>query len=68
MQKAGLEAEIARLDRQRAAHFDDQLNIRRRIADAEERARPCHPARTKDIRLDIEQHISTRGDAFAMAL
>ena len=38
MQKAGLEGEIARLDRQRAAHFDDQLAVRRRIADAEARA------------------------------
>ena len=66
MQKAGLEAEIARLDRQRAAHFDDQLNIRRRIADAKsEHSRAIQ--RAKEIRLDIEQHISTRGDAFAMA-
>ena len=31
MQKAGLENEIARLERQRAAHIDDQLDIRRRI-------------------------------------
>jgi hypothetical protein len=65
MQKAGLEAEIARLDRQRAAHFDDQLNIRRRIADA--RAEHDHAVqRIKDIRADIEQRISTRGDAFSL--
>ena len=61
MQKAGLEAEIARLDRQRAAHFDDQLNIRRRIADAQsEHAHAIQ--RAKDIRADIAQHISTRGE------
>ena len=35
MQKARLEAEIARLDRLRAAHVDDQHAIRRQIRDAE---------------------------------
>lgn len=35
MRKAGLEADIARLERQRAAHFDDQLAVRRTIRDAE---------------------------------
>ena len=34
MQKAGLESEIARLERQRAAHVDDQHAIRRQIRDA----------------------------------
>lgn len=34
MQKAGLESEIARLERLRAAHFDDQHAIRRSIAQA----------------------------------
>ena len=34
MQKAGLESEIARLQRQRAAHVDDQHAIRRQIHDA----------------------------------
>jgi N12 class adenine-specific DNA methylase/adenine-specific DNA methylase len=65
MQKAGLEAEIARLDRQRAAHFDDQLNIRRRIADAT-REHTHATQRIADIGLDLKQHISTRGDAFGV--
>ena len=65
MQKAGLEAEIARLDRQRAAHFDDQLNIRRRIADAEAEHRHA-TRRIADIGKDLIQHVSTRGDAFRM--
>jgi len=34
MQKAGLESEIARLQRQRAAHIDDQHAIRRQIHEA----------------------------------
>ena len=43
MQKAGLESEIARLQRQRAAHVDDQHAIRRQIRDAH--ARPAHAER-----------------------
>jgi hypothetical protein len=34
MQKAGLESEIARLQRQRAAHVDDQHAVRRQLRDA----------------------------------
>ena len=34
MRKAGLESEIARLQRQRAAHIDDQHAIRRQIREA----------------------------------
>ena len=34
MRKAGLESEIARLQRQRAAHVDDQHAVRRQIRDA----------------------------------
>jgi N12 class adenine-specific DNA methylase/adenine-specific DNA methylase len=65
MQKAGLEAEIARLGRLHAAHVDDQHAIRRQIRDA-----------TKDIELstrriegigkDIERLVPTQGDAFKM--
>jgi len=65
MQKAGLENEIARLERQRAAHFDDQLDIRRRIHAArhdQERAE----ARIAAIREDLGRRIPTRGDAFTM--
>ena len=35
MQKAGLEADIARLERLRAAHVDDQHAVRRQLRDAE---------------------------------
>src|SRR5271165_5483924 len=35
LQKAGLEGEIARLDRQRAAHFDDQLAVSRQLRNAQ---------------------------------
>jgi len=64
IQKAGLESEIARLERQRAAHFDDQLNIRRQIRNTRhdlEAAEKLIPA----IRTDLARRVPTRGDAFA---
>jgi N12 class adenine-specific DNA methylase len=65
MRKAGLEAEIARLQRQRAAHVDDQHAIRRQIRDA--RHDQAHAqARIAVITADLARHTPTRGDAFAM--
>jgi N12 class adenine-specific DNA methylase/adenine-specific DNA methylase len=65
MQKAGLEGEIARLERQRAAHFDDQLDVRRRImstsADLDAATR-----RIGHIKQDLESRIPTRGEGFYM--
>ena len=56
MQKAGLEGEVARLQRQRDAHFDDQLNVRRQIQNA---VHDQHAAerRIAGIRQDIERRI-----------
>jgi len=65
MQKAGLEAEIARLDRLRAAHIDDQPALRRQIRDAE-RDIEISTRRIADIGRDIERLIPTSGDAFTM--
>lgn len=67
MQKAGLEAEIARLDRLRAAHIDDQHAIRRQIRDAE-RDIELATRRIGEIVQDIERLVSTAGDAFAMTV
>jgi N12 class adenine-specific DNA methylase/adenine-specific DNA methylase len=65
MQKAGLEAELARLDRLHDAHFDDQHAIRRAIHAAE-----CSLAsasgRIAQIEQDIAQRTQTRGDLFTM--
>ena len=67
IQKAGLEAEIARLERQRDNHFDEQIAIRRKIdrlgRDAEE-AR----IRIAEIESDIAKRKPTRGDAFEMTV
>ena len=65
MQKAGLEAELARLDRLRDAHFDDQHAIRRAIH-AAERSLASASGRIAQIEQDIAQRTHTRGDLFTM--
>ena len=67
MQKAGLEADIARLDRLRAAHVDDQHAIRRQIRDAE-REIEHSTKRIGQIDQDIQRLVPSTGDAFAMAV
>ena len=65
MQKAGLEGEIARLNRQRAVHFDDQLAVRRQISIAEFDRQAAH-RRVEQIGQDLRQRIPTRGDGFGL--
>jgi len=65
MQKAGLEAEIARLERLRAAHQDDQFAIRRQIRDAERDSKYA-TRRIEEIGRDIDRLVPTAGDAFSM--
>jgi hypothetical protein len=65
MRKAGLESEIARLQRQRAAHIDDQHAIRRQIRDAT-RDHAHAEARVRAITTDLVRRQSTRGDEFTM--
>ena len=67
IQKAGLEAEIARLERQRAAHFDDQQDIRRRIHNARADL-ALADQRIQGTHQDIVRRVPTRGDAFAMRI
>ncbi|RWB97228.1 MAG: lactate dehydrogenase [Mesorhizobium sp.] len=65
MQKAGLESDIGRLERLRAAHQDDQFAIRRQIRDAE-RDIEYSSRRIGEISKDIERLIPTAGEAFRM--
>jgi hypothetical protein len=65
IQKAGLETEIARLERQRAAHFDDQLNIRRQIQNARH-DRDTAEKKIAAIREDPSRRVTTGGEAFAL--
>ena len=67
IQKAGLDAEIARLERLRAAHLDNQLSIRHTVEGA--RNTIADAARKLDsIRSDIARRVPTRGEQFAMTI
>ncbi|QDK35615.1 helicase-related protein [Sphingomonas sp. IC081] len=66
MRKAGLDAEVARLERLRDAHVDDQFNIRRmirRTIDAIDEGR----ARIVKLEQDIAQRIPTREEEVILA-
>jgi N12 class adenine-specific DNA methylase/adenine-specific DNA methylase len=67
MLKAGLEADIARLERLRAAHQDDQFAIRRQIRDAE-RDIEYSTRRIAEIGEDLARLVPTVGDAFGMSV
>lgn len=67
MQKAGLEADIARLERLRAAHQDDLFAIRRQIRDSH-RDIEFSTRRIGEIGQDIERLVPTAGDAFSMTV
>ncbi|WP_026622766.1 N12 class adenine-specific DNA methylase/adenine-specific DNA methylase (plasmid) [Ensifer sp. WSM1721] len=67
MQKAGLEADIARLERLRAAHEDDLFAVRRQIRDAEREIETA-TRRIGDIGKDLERLVPTSGDAFTMTV
>ena len=67
MQKAGLEADIARLERLRAAHIDDQHAVRRQMRDAQ-RDIELSVRRVGEIGQDIERLTPTAGDAFSMSV
>lgn len=67
MQKAGLEADVARLERLRAAHEDDQYAVRRQMRDAE-REMEVSTRRIAEIGQDIAWLKPTGGDAFTMVV
>jgi len=67
LQKAGLEAEIARLRRLRAAHIDDGHAVRRNIADARAQA-ASSAARIGQIEADLLVRTPTRGDLFRIEI
>ncbi len=67
MQKAGLEADLARLERLRAAHIDDQHAVRRQIRDADHDI-DISTRRIAEIGEDIERLVPTAGEAFAMSV
>jgi N12 class adenine-specific DNA methylase/adenine-specific DNA methylase len=67
MQKAGLEAELARLRRLSDAHIDGQIAIRRTLNEARWTITDA-TKRIAALDQDIARRIDTRGEAFAMVL
>jgi hypothetical protein len=67
MQKAGLEAEIARLIRLQDAHIDNQMAVRRTVQGAKSSIE-YNQQRITEIATDLAQRIETRGDLFALTL
>lgn len=67
MQKAGLAADIARLERLRAAHIDDEHAVRRQIRDAQ-RDIEYSTRRLGEVGKDIERIVPTTGDGFSMVV
>src|SRR5208337_1445368 len=67
MRKAGIASEIARLERLRDSHFDDQLAIRRKIGFGERRLDDA-TQRIAEIAQDLAQRTPTRGEAFVMTV
>jgi hypothetical protein len=67
MQKAGLEAEIARLIRLQDAHIDNQMAVRRTIQGAKASIEH-NRQRVADITADLAQRMETRTDLFAFTL
>ncbi|GBQ21546.1 DNA methylase [Acetobacter estunensis NRIC 0472] len=65
IQKAGLEADIARLERLQAAHYDDQFNVRRQIQHAE-RDIATGASIIPKLEAAIARRVSTKGEAFAL--
>ncbi|MBB2157912.1 DEAD/DEAH box helicase family protein [Gluconacetobacter diazotrophicus] len=63
MQKAGLEADLARLERLYAAHYDDQFAVRRAIQNGEREIEKATALLPK-LAADIARRQPTRGDAF----
>ncbi|MCF3635677.1 lactate dehydrogenase [Komagataeibacter intermedius] len=65
MHKAGLEADLARLERLAAAHYDDQFAIKRAI-DRAEREIAGAERQIPLIEADIASRQPTKGDAFVL--
>jgi hypothetical protein len=67
MRKAGIASEIARLERLRMSHFDDQLAIQRKIGYGEKSLAGA-TQRIAEIAQDLARRTPTRGDAFVMTV
>jgi N12 class adenine-specific DNA methylase len=67
LEKASVDAEVARLGRLRRAHLDDQHRLRRTLDAAEHRA-AIATARVEHLEAAIARRTDTRGDQFAVTI
>jgi hypothetical protein len=67
MRKAGIASEIARLERLRDSHFDDQLAVRRKICFGE-KSFAAAELKIQQLTQDLARRTPTRGEAFVMTV
>ena len=67
MRKAGIASEIARLERLRDSHFDDQLAIKRKIGFGE-KSFAAAELKIQQLTQDLARRTPTRGEAFVMTV
>ena len=67
IEKAGVDAEVARLTRLRKQHLDSQYQVRYRIKNLGEEVQHCERIMA-NLRLDLEARVSTQGDRFVLKL
>ena len=67
LEKAAIDAEVAKLTRLERAYHDDQHRLRRTVGAAEERAAAA-ALRVEQLESAIARRIDTRGDGFSMTI
>ncbi len=67
LEKAGVDADVARLTRLERAHHDDQHRLRRTFETATQRANRC-AQRAEQLEAVLGRVIDTRGDRFEMTI
>ena len=67
IEKAGVDAEVARLTRLKKQHLDSQYQVRYRIKNLGEDIQHCERIMA-NLRLDLEARVPTQGDRFVLKL
>jgi hypothetical protein len=67
LEKAGVDAEVARLSRLRRAHQDDQYRLRRALSSAEARVATLG-RRIAELEAALARRVDTRGERFEMTV
>lgn len=67
IEKAGVDAEVARLTRLKKQHLDSQYQVRYRIKSLVESVEHCERIMA-NLRTDLGTRVSTQGDRFVLKL